>query len=144
MVTMGAQQLVQGAIQAVAIRAILGVERLRIGVTFYPMGDRYVTDPYPAYRALREKDPVHRSRLLNGWFLTRHADISAVLRDPRFLSDERKQLGYEKMRARAVKQGIMDDEESNTMSMLRADPPDHTRMRALVTRAFTPRTVEGL
>jgi pimeloyl-[acyl-carrier protein] synthase len=141
---MGAPQFVQKALQAVAVGAILGEERLRTGVTFYPMGDGYVADPYPAYRRLREKDPVHRSRLLNGWVLTRHADISAVLRDPRFLSDERKQLGYEKMRARAVKQGVIDADESDSLSMLRADPPDHTRMRALVSRAFTPRTVEGL
>ena len=92
----------------VALRGILAVERVQTGATFFPMGDGFVADPYPPYRRLREKDPVHRSQLINGWVLTRHADISAVLRDPRFLADERKQLGYEKIRAQAIKQGIID------------------------------------
>ena len=137
-------QAVQRTIQAVAIRALTTVERVQSGAAFLPMGEQFHADPYSMYRRLREKDPVHRSRLLNGWVLTRHADVSAVLRDPRFLADERKQVGYEKFRARAIKQGIIDADDSGTISMLRADPPDHTRLRALVSRAFTPRTVEGL
>ncbi len=141
---MGATQLVQRGVQEVAVRAILAAERIQTGATFYPMGERFHADPYRMYRRLREKDPIHRSRLINGWVLTRHADVTAVLRDTRFLSDERKQAGYEKFRARAIKQGVIDAGESGTFSMLRADPPDHTRLRTLVSRAFTPRTVEGL
>lgn len=76
--------------------------------------------------------------------MTRYADVTAVLRDARYSSDERKQSNYEKMRARAVKQGVIDADESYGGSMLRVDPPDHTRLRTLVSRAFTPRTVEGL
>ena len=67
-----------------------------------------------------------------------------MLRDPRFSSDERKQSNYEQMRERAIKQGIIDETDSETFSMLRVDPPDHTRLRSLVSRAFTPRTVESL
>ncbi len=137
-------QLFQRALQETVVRAILAVERVQTGATFYPTGERFYADPYTMYRRLRERDPVHRSRLINGWILTRHADVSAVLRDPRFLADERKQAGYEKFRARAIKQGIIEPDEPDTISMLRADPPDHTRLRALVSRAFTPRTVEGL
>ena len=140
---MGATELVQRGVQEMAVRAILAAERIQTGATFYPMGERFHADPYRMYRRLREKDPIHRSRLINGWVLTRHADVTAVLRDPRFLSDERKQAGYEKFRARAIKQGVIDAGESDTCSMLRADPPDHTRLRTLVSRAFTPRTVEG-
>jgi hypothetical protein len=141
---MSAGQLVQRAVQEVAVRAILAVERVQTGATFYPVGDGFYSDPYPTYRRLREKDPVHRSKLINGWVLTRHADISAVLRDSRFSADERKQSNYEKFRARAIKDGAMDPDDPGTASMLRSDPPDHTRLRTLVSRAFTPRTVESL
>ena len=135
---------VQQAIQQVALRAILAVERVQTGATFYPVGDAFAANPYATYANLRSKDPIHRSKLINGWVLTRHRDISAVLKDPRFLADERKQNGYEKFRAQAIKQGVIDPTESDSLSMLRSDPPDHTRLRALVSRAFTPRTVEGL
>jgi cytochrome P450 len=141
---MSASARLQQAIQDVAVRAILAVERVQTGVTFYPAGERFFTDPYVMYRHLRENDPIHRSRLINGWVMTRYADVTAVLRDARYSADERNQSNYEKMRARAVKQGVMDADESYGGSMLRVDPPDHTRLRTLVSRAFTPRIVEGL
>jgi hypothetical protein len=141
---MSASKLVQRTIQEIALRGILTAERIQTGVTFFPMGDAFYADPYTPYRRLRERDPVHRSRLINGWVLTRYSDVTNVLRDSSFSSDERRQLGYEKMRAQAIKNGIIDETESQTFSMLRTDPPDHTRLRSLVSRAFTPRTVEGL
>ena len=134
----------QRAIQEVAIRAILTVERLQTGATFYPVGKRFYEDPYATYRRLRERDPIHYSRLFNGHVLTRHADVTAVLRDSRYSADERKQANWEKFHQQAIKQGILEPDESTTFSMLRSDPPDHTRLRGLVSRAFTPRTVEGL
>ncbi len=141
---MGATQLAQRAIQEVAVRGILAVERIQTGATFYPMGKRFYDDPYPTYRQLRERDPVHFSRLANGYVLTRHADVTAVLRDARYSADERKQTDWEKYRQRSIKQGLIEPDESMTFSMLRSDPPDHTRLRGLVSQAFTPRTVEGL
>jgi hypothetical protein len=76
--------------------------------------------------------------------LTRYDDINAVLRDGgRFFVDDRKQPTYEKRRADMIKQGILDEEEY-AQSMLTSDPPDHTRLRSLVTKAFTPRTIEAL
>jgi len=134
----------QRAIQEVAIRAILTVERLQTGATFYPVGKRFYEDPYATYRRLRERDPIHYSRLFNGHVLTRHADVTAVLRDSRYSADERKQANWEKFHQQATKQGILEPNESTTFSMLRSDPPDHTRLRGLVSRAFTPRTAEGL
>jgi cytochrome P450 len=142
---MGAGQFVQRVIQEVALRGILAEERIKTGVTFFPMGDSFYADPYTPYRKLREKDPVHHSRLINGWVLTRYADVDAAFRDPtKFSSDERKQLGFEKNRQRAIEKGIIDETDTETFSMLRIDPPDHTRLRSLVSRAFTPRTVESL
>ena len=141
---MGAGQLAQQAFQEAAIRAILALERIQTGATFYPVGKRFHEDPYRMYRRLRDRDPVHQSRLLNGYVLTRYQDITSVLRDARYSADERKQANWEKFRRQAIKQGVIEPNESMTFSMLRSDPPDHTRLRALVSRAFTPRTVEGL
>ena len=136
----GSKAVVQRAIQEVALRGILAEERIKTGVTFYPMGDAFYADPYTQYRRLREKDPVHHSRLINGWVLTRYADVDAALRDPaKYSSDERKQLGFEKNRQRALEKGIIDETDTETFSMLRIDPPDHTRLRSLVSRAFTRR-----
>lgn len=141
---MGAGQLAQKVFQEVALRAILALERVQTGATFYPVGKRFYNDPYPAYRRLRERDPIHYSRLFNGHVLTRYEDVTSVLRDGRYSADERKQSNWEKFHQQAIKQGIIEPDESMTFSMLRSDPPDHTRLRGLVSRAFTPRTVEGL
>ena len=68
-----------------------------------------------------------------------------MLRDPRFSADDRNRPDFHKQQAEAVKRGIMSaDEVDDRGSMLRIDPPDHTRLRGLVSKAFTPRTVETL
>lgn len=93
--------------------------------TFYnPLDPQVHADPYPHYRQLREQDPVHRSPL-GFWVLSRYHDIAALLRDPR--------LGHE------LTPGI-----SSGASMLFRDPPAHTRLRSLVSKAFTPRMLERL
>ncbi len=135
----------KNAVQAVAIRALTTIERVQTGVTFNPLEKRFNEDPYPYYQRLREKDPIHRSRLLGGSVVTRYRDIEAILRDPRFKADDRQRPDYQKNTERMLKKGIINDiEEGNNASMLRMDPPDHTRLRSLVSRAFTPRTVESL
>jgi cytochrome P450 len=134
----------QHAVQPVAVRAITTVERIRTGVTYNPLDRRYRVDPYPFYRRLRERDPFHRSRLVGGWVLTRYEDASAVLRDPRCQVDERKMPAFEPRRAQMVRDGLVEEGEDFGISMLRSDPPDHTRLRSLVSKAFTPRTVEAL
>ena len=124
-----------------ALPALLGVERVQTGAVFFPTGRRFFEDPYTRYRRLRERDPVHRSRLFGGWVLTRHDDVLEVLRDGRFSSDERNRANFERQRETARRAGLIDDEELEP-SMLRLDPPDHTRLRSLVNKAFTPRAVE--
>jgi hypothetical protein len=131
-------------VQPVAVRALTGIERVRTGVDYNPLDRRYQTDPYPLYRRLRERDPVHRTRLINGWVLTRYADVAAVLKDDRFLADDRKHAFQVKNRQRFVRDGLLEPEEMLSPSMLRTDPPDHTRLRGLVSKAFTPRTIEAL
>jgi cytochrome P450 len=100
------------------------------------------TNPYPMYVRLREEDPVHWSELMDSWVLTRYDDVSAVLTDSRFSADRRQ------ARNRFAQQAQNIAEEfgafGRTQTMLSSDPPLHTRLRKLVSKAFTPRVVEGL
>ena len=112
-------------------------ERWRSGVGYNPLSDRTVQNPYPLYAALRARSPVHRSTLLNAWLFTRHADVDVILRDHRrFGSDPRK--GRLSRRQRALLP------PENELPMLALDPPDHTRLRALVNKAFSQRAVSAL
>ncbi len=95
------------------------------------------TDPYPAYAKLRESAPVTRLEQegIETWLLTRYQDVRAALADPRLSKDWRYTLPPEQ---RADAPG-----PSVTMMVL-MDPPDHTRLRRLVSLAFTVRRMEGL
>ena len=99
-------------------------------LTYNPFLPEVHEDPYPTYRALREADPVHRSAFLGVWLLTRHDDVDLVLRDRRFSA------------VRGRWKDMPELDEGYRPSMLSLDPPDHTRLRVLVSRAFTPRVVE--
>jgi cytochrome P450 len=122
----------------------LVVERFETGLVFNPMLGPARAWPYPLYRRLRERDPVHRSRAVRGWFLFRHADCEALLRDPRFSADDRHYVDFPRMRRWAIEDGLVDPDAPDDPTMLRRDPPDHTRLRGLVSKAFTPRAVERL
>jgi cytochrome P450 len=94
---------------------------------------------YPWYHRLRELAPVHRSDgflTRRAWVLTRFEDVRAALRDPRMRSDDRSlqlfDVGPEGARFQAVMRKML----------LYLDPPDHDRIRALVSRHFTPREIE--
>ena len=100
---------------------------------FNPLMPEFHSNPYPFYRALREEDPVHLSPL-GFWVCTRYDDAVMILRDPRFGREGMAKL----MEARL---GLTQD-TSRARDMLFQDPPDHTRLRALVSRAFTPRVVD--
>ena len=105
-------------------------------VLFNPFQPEFHADPYPFYRRLREEDPVHQSPL-GFWVLTRYDDCVAVLRDPRFGREEFQQM-------LAAVYGDGSEKPALPRSMLFRDPPDHTRLRALVSKAFTPRTIEQM
>ncbi|HKQ66740.1 MAG TPA: cytochrome P450 [Methylomirabilota bacterium] len=104
-------------------------------LSFNPMDPEFLADPYPTYHRLRAEDPVHHSPL-GFWVLTRYEDVSSVLRDPRFIKEPLAALVAARFGAE-VPRGV-------GLSMLDRDPPDHTRLRSLVSTAFTPRVVEGL
>jgi cytochrome P450 len=95
----------------------------------------FLADPYPVYRRLRAEDPVHRHPL-GFYVLTRYDDVAAFLRDPRFGKS-----GYQALFESRFGGG---NGPGVGLSMLFRDPPDHTRLRALVSQAFAPRVVEAL
>jgi cytochrome P450 len=102
---------------------------------FNPMDPEFLADPYPTYHRLRDEDPVHHSPM-DFWVLTRYEDVAAVLRDPRFIKEPIVSMV-------AARFGVSAPPGMG-LSMLDRDPPDHTRLRSLVSKAFTPRVVEGL
>jgi pimeloyl-[acyl-carrier protein] synthase len=104
-------------------------------VLYNPLLPEFHANPYPFYRRLREEDPVHASPF-GAWILTRYDDAVMVLRDPRF--------GREGMADLLEARLGLGTDASDARDMLFRDPPDHTRLRALVSRAFTPRVVEAM
>lgn len=112
------------------MRGLLTWELLESGVAFDLTSSRMLANPYPTYHRMRERSPVHRMRLVDGWALTRYDDVQSMLLDQRRFS---------KQEAAAV-----DREYTKDLSMLDVDPPDHTRLRSLVSKAFTPRAIAAL
>jgi cytochrome P450 len=113
-----------------------------VTVQYNPFIPEVHANPYPMYARLRAEDPVHWSALMEAWVLTRYDDVAAVLTDSRFSADRRQ------ARNRFAEEIARREEEfgpfGRTRTMLTSDPPEHTRLRRLVSKAFTPRMVEGL
>ncbi len=109
-------------------------------VVFNPFDADFAAWPYDSYRQLREQEPVHRSPL-GLWLLSRYDDVVRVLRDPTLSVEEANGIplaGMQEVRA------LAGDRSRGRRAMLNLDPPDHDRLRRLVSKAFTPRTVQGL
>ena len=107
-------------------------------------GRRFKEDPYPVFARLRAEAPVCRVHVpdkLATWLVTRYDDVVALLKDERFIKDWRAALTPEQAARQPWIPGAIRPLERN---MLDLDPPDHTRLRALVHKAFTPRLVENL
>ena len=102
----------------------------------------FATDPYPAYAWLREHAPVHRTRLPSGveaWLVTRYADAKQALADQRLSKNP---AHHDEPAHAKGKTGIPGERKAELMThLLNIDPPDHTRLRRLVSKAFTPRRV---
>jgi len=96
---------------------------------------RFKANPYPFYARLRAEAPVCRTSLFNrpAWLVTRYDDVLLVLKDERFAKEWTSRMP-----------SMPSFAKSATSSMLNMDPPDHTRLRKLVNKAFTPRLIEGL
>jgi cytochrome P450 len=109
---------------------------------FNPVGPEALSNPYPMYKALREESPVHWNDVFEAWIFTRFVDVDAILMDQRFSADRSKaQTRFSEM---IKKQQEEFGPFSQAPTMLTSDPPEHTRLRRLVSKAFTPRAVENL
>jgi cytochrome P450 PksS len=100
-------------------------------------------NPFPIYAKLRAEEPVslitEPMRKFSYWVVTRYDDCVEVLKDPRFGKDSKK------LTADEIKQnGFADDLAMLGQHLLGTDPPDHTRLRLLVAKAFTPQRIDGL
>ncbi|NJQ17353.1 cytochrome P450 family protein [Streptomyces bohaiensis] len=105
-------------------------------------GRAFAADPYPAYAWLRTNAPVHKAELPSGveaWLVTRHEDARQALADQRLSKNPEQHSQAAHTRGRV---GIPGERSANLMThLLNIDPPDHTRLRRLVSKAFTPRRV---
>ena len=118
---------VRNLLRSAVVPGLMLRERMESGVSYNLLSRETRTNPYDLYDELRSKDPVHRMRLLDAWLLTRYEDVDAVLRDHRRFSNAERNFV-----------------EAGRVTLLDLDPPDHTRLRSLVSRAFTPRAVSAL
>lgn len=92
-------------------------------------------DPYPTYRRMRDEAPLYRNEERGFWALSRHADVMAAFRDSERFSNAE---------GVSIDPAASGPHAHRTMSFLAMDPPQHGRMRALVSRGFTPRRVAGM
>lgn len=107
------------------------------------LDEEYLSNPYPLYHQLRTTDPVYWDEGQGGaWVLTGYAEVLACLRDQRF-SAARMSIDTSWI-PEELKERLEPPISALTRQMLFLDPPDHTRLRGLVSRAFTPRMVEKL
>ena len=129
--TFSLQQLTK----SLAINTLLLPERWRTGVAYNPLSDATVRDPYPLYAKLRERSPVHYSRLSDAVLLSRYKDVDTILRN-----HARFTVNPDLRKSRKVRYKPPPDERS----ILFIDPPDHTRLRSLVNKAFTRSAINAL
>jgi cytochrome P450 len=109
-----------------------------------PWDPAFVADPYPALARLREAAPVLFDERTNQWLVSRHADVNALLRDRRLGRSYHHVATHEEWGREAPPADQAPFWDLLDLQLIDMEPPDHTRLRRLVTRAFTPRTVEGL
>ncbi|MFI7634509.1 cytochrome P450 [Nonomuraea sp. NPDC049400] len=104
-------------------------------VAYNPYDPGVNDDPYPVYERLRSEAPIYHNAELGFWALSRHADVAAALGDSARLSSDHGPM---------LDPGAWGPQARTYLSFVAMDPPEHTRMRAIVSRAFTPRRVAAL
>ncbi|WP_416896353.1 MAG: cytochrome P450 [Minwuia sp.] len=106
---------------------------------FNPFSPEFVRNPYPSFHMLRASQPTMKTPL-GFWVATRYEDVAQILKDKRFGK------GFEARTIQRYGEQIFQNPAYDSMRnwMLTQDPPDHTRLRGLVSKAFTARRIEGL
>jgi len=105
-----------------------------------PKAPANVADPFPLYCWLRERDPVHWSESLRAWMVTRYADVIEIFNRPEDFSSDR----FRRLDARFAsrRKEVLAVSEVLSDWLVFRDPPDHTRLRALLQKSFSPRQLE--
>ncbi|MDJ0467023.1 cytochrome P450 [Streptomyces sp. H27-C3] len=111
---------------------------------FDPSSPAFVADPYPAFAQLRAEGRAHYNAPTRQWLIPRHADVSALLRDRRLGRTYLHRFTHEEFGRTPPLAAHEPFHTLNDHGMLDLEPPDHPRIRRLVSKAFTPRTVEQL
>jgi cytochrome P450 len=107
--------------------------------------DAFVFDPYPTFDRLREIDPVHWSDSIGGWIISRYDDVLATFKDTADYSNEgRLGRAAQYLPPEARQRLAAFEAHYRTKGLLHSDPPDHTRLRRLILRAFSPRVIESM
>ena len=116
-------------------------------IGFNPYSPDVIDDPYPSYARLRDRSPVHFVDELDVWIVTRYDDVAQILHDPDTFSSAQ---GMGQLMAGGVGRNRIDARDmfqidlSAMRVLIATDPPDHTRLRRLLSRAFTPRAISDL
>ncbi len=111
---------------------------------YAPADPAFIADPYPAFARLRADKPVIFDSATNQWLIARFADVNALLRDRRLGRSYVHVATHEDFGRTPPPAWQVPFEASQRLQLIDMEPPDHTRLRRLVSTAFTPRTVEGL
>ena len=102
-----------------------------------------IADPFAFYARARQEEPVFYSPELDFWVVTRYEDAKAVFKDPNTFSSENTQAPY-KPRPAEVVQVLKDGNFTVSSGLSARQPPDHTRLKAFINKAFTPKRVAAL
>ncbi|MFI6905677.1 cytochrome P450 [Nonomuraea sp. NPDC050394] len=104
-------------------------------LVYSPFDPAVIEDPFPVYARMRSEAPLYRNEALGFWALSRHADVAAALPDSDLYSSDHGPM---------IDPGAWGPKARSYLSFVAMDPPDHTRMRAIVARGFTQRRVAAL
>ena len=107
-----------------------------------PFEPGFYDNPYAQYAAVRAHDPVHHTPI-GAWMLFRHDDVNRILRDPK-LSVEARNANPPQIVDPEVEAIVAERRDRGSRAILNIDPPDHHRIRRLVSKVFTPRVIESL
>ena len=103
-----------------------------------------LNDPYPLYKEMRAVAPVYRDRRFLGWILTRYEDVASVLKDPRVSSVRPTADEVIPTSLASIADRLRELRTFQARWMMYLDPPEHTGLRALVSKSFTAATVASM
>ena len=114
-------------------------------IKWNPFNPEFRNNPYPTYHLLQELEPVHWSQRVGGsWLLTRYVDIKQILRDRRVKVQNKSQQIQSKEPFLKSGQTVEDLVQMSTRFLIYMNPPDHTRIKNLLGKGFSPQSIEKL